>query len=71
MREEDENALEDNRRSFYTPTKSVRINFIQYNDPCTSRNTVTGILGDTFNQPKKSKNKIAEPTSIRKEPHSS
>ena len=36
---EDENNLEKETRSFYTPTKSVSINSTQNNDPCTSRNT--------------------------------
>ena len=29
---------ENETRSFYTPTKSVRINSTQNNDPCSSRN---------------------------------
>ena len=39
MREEDENDFGDESRSFYTPTKSVRINLNQNKDPYTSRNT--------------------------------
>ena len=35
----DENVFEDESRCFYTPTRSVRINPTQNNDPCTSRNT--------------------------------
>ena len=38
VREEDKNILEDESRSFYTPTRSVRINSNQNNDPCTTRN---------------------------------
>ena len=38
VREEDESDPENETRSFYTPTKSVRINSTQNNDPCTSRN---------------------------------
>ena len=38
VREEDENDLENQTRSFYTPTKSVRINSTHNNDPCTSLN---------------------------------
>ena len=38
VKEEDESDLEKETRSFYTPTKSVRINSSQYNDPFTSRN---------------------------------
>ena len=37
-REEDENDLKNEVRSFYTPTKLVRINSTQNNVPCTSRN---------------------------------
>ena len=32
-REDDENHLENETRSFYTPTKSVRINSTHSNDP--------------------------------------
>ena len=42
LKEEDDNTFEDEPRSFYTPTRSVRINSTQNNDPydpCTSRNT--------------------------------
>ena len=35
--EEDETTLESGTRSFYTPTKSVRIKSTQNNDPSTSR----------------------------------
>ena len=38
IREEDENASEDESRSSYTPTRSMKINFKQINDPCTSGN---------------------------------
>ena len=37
VRQESEPGLESETRSFYT--KSVRINSIQNDDPCTSRNT--------------------------------
>ena len=33
-----EEETENETRSFYTPTKSVRVNFTQNNDPCSSRN---------------------------------
>ena len=36
--EEVEDDLENETRSFYSPTKSARINSTQSNDPCTSRN---------------------------------
>ena len=38
-REEPENKPENETRSFYTPTKSVRINTTQNNHPCNSRNS--------------------------------
>ena len=38
VREKDENDLENEARSFFIPTKSVRINSTHNNDPCTSRN---------------------------------
>ena len=47
----DEEA-ENETRSFYTPTKSVRINSTQ-NDTNTCRNMVTGVLTDSTNQPKR------------------
>ena len=42
-------------RNFHTPTKSVRINATQNNDPIASRNLVTGVLTDSTNQPKRTK----------------
>ena len=38
VREEPDEDTENETRSFYTPTKSVRINSTQNNDPCSSRN---------------------------------
>ena len=38
VRENTEEETENETRSFYTLTKSVRINSIQNNDPCSSRN---------------------------------
>ena len=49
----DEEA-ENETRSFYTPTKSVRINSTQ-NDTNICRNMVTGVLTDSTNQPKRTK----------------
>ena len=46
MREETEYDPEHETRSFQTPTKPVKRNFTQGNDPCTSRNMVTGVLND-------------------------
>ena len=38
VREEDENTLEDESKCFYSPTRSVRENSNQNNDPCRFRN---------------------------------
>ena len=54
VRENVEEEIENDTRSFYTPTKLVRINSTQ-NDPNTSRNMVTGVLTDSTNQPKRTK----------------
>ena len=47
--------VENETRSFYTPTKSVRINSTRNNDQDVSRNMVTGVLNDSTNQPKRTK----------------
>ena len=39
IRENTEEETENETRSFYTATKSVRINSTQNNDPCSSRNS--------------------------------
>ena len=39
VRENTEEETENEGRSFYTPTKSVRINSAPNNDPCSSRNS--------------------------------
>ena len=54
IRENTEEEVEEETRSFYTPTKSVRIGSIQ-NDPIICRNMVTGVLTDSTNQPKRTK----------------
>ena len=54
VRENTEEEVEEDTRSFYTPTKSVRINSTQ-NDPLVCRNMVTGVLTDSTNQPKRTK----------------
>ena len=54
IRENTEEEVEEETRNFYTPTKSVRISSTQ-NDPCISRNMVTGVLTDSTNQPKRTK----------------
>ena len=54
-RETIDEEIENETRSFYTPTKTVRINSIQNNDSCASRNMVTGVLNDSTNQPKRPK----------------
>ena len=52
-RENIEQETENETRIFYTPTKSVRINSIQNDDP--SRNMVKEVLNDSTNQPKRPK----------------
>ena len=47
--------LENETRSFYTPTKTVRINSTQNEDHSIIRNMVTGVLNDSTNQPKRTK----------------
>ena len=51
---ENTEEVEEETRSFYTPTKSVRISSTQ-NDPMICRNMVTGVLTDSTNQPKRTK----------------
>ena len=48
---------ENETRSIHIPTKTVRINSTQNNDPGTnvSRNMVTGVLTDSTNRPKRTK----------------
>ena len=54
---------ENETRSFYTPTKSVRINSTQ-NDPDVCRNMMTGVPTDCTNQPKRTKARSqSQPTS--------
>ena len=55
VRENVEEETENETRSFYTPTKSVRINSTQNNDTNVSRNMVTGVLTDSSNHPKRPK----------------
>ena len=47
--------LENETRSFYTPTKTVRNNSTQNEDHSIIRNMVTGVLNDSTNQPKRTK----------------
>ena len=54
VRENVEEETENETRSFYTPTRSVRISSTQ-NDQNVSRNMVTGVLNDSANQPKRTK----------------
>ena len=44
-----DDETENETRSFYTPTKSVRITSTQNNDTNSSRNMVTGVLNDSTN----------------------
>ena len=53
-RENVEEGMENEIRSFYIPTRSVRINSTQ-NDQDICRNMVTGVLNDSTNQPKRTK----------------
>ena len=63
IRENSEEEVEEETRSFYTPTKSVRISSTQ-NDPIVCRNMVTGVLTDSTNQPKRTKARSqSQPTS--------
>ena len=55
MRDHVSEELESETRSFYTPTKTVRINSTQNEDPNIIRNMVTGVLNDFTNQPKRTK----------------
>ena len=54
VRENVEEKVKNETRSFYTPTRSVRISSTQ-NDQSLSRNMVTGVLNDSTNQPKRTK----------------
>ena len=63
VRENVGEKVENETRSFYTPTRSVRINSTQ-NDQNVSRNMVTGVLTDSTNQPKRTKARSqSQPTS--------
>ena len=55
MRENTEEETENETRSFYTPTKVVRIISTQNNDTNVTRNMVTGVLTDSTNHPKRQK----------------
>ena len=44
VRKEDENDLENETRSYHTPTKLVRINSTNNKNPITSRHMVTGVF---------------------------
>ena len=55
VRENNEEETRKRIEKLYTPTRSVRINSAQNNDPCNSRNLVTGVLNDSTNQPKRPK----------------
>ena len=60
---ENTEEIEEETRSFYTPTKSVRISSTQ-NDPIACRNMVTGVLTDSTNQPNRTKARSqSQPTS--------
>ena len=71
-REEPEDEPENETRSFYTPTKSVRINSTQNNDSYASRNMVTGVLNGSTNHPKKAtikyQSQLASKKNARQQP---
>ena len=54
VRENVEEEVGNESKSFYTPTRLVRISSTQ-NDQDISRNMVTGVLNDSTNQPKRTK----------------
>ena len=54
VRKNVEEVVENETRSFYTPTRSVRISLTQ-NDQNVSRNMMTGVLTDSTNHPKRPK----------------
>ena len=63
IRDNIDDEAENETRSFYTPTKSVRINSTR-NDPDVWRNMVTGVLTNSTNQPKRTKARSqSQPTS--------
>ena len=55
VRENTEEETKNEIRSFYTPTKSVRVNSTPNDDPNICRNMVTGVLTNSTNQPKRPK----------------
>ena len=61
---------ENETRSFHTPTKMVRINSTQTNDPDTnvSRNMVTGVLTDSTNHPKRTKSRSQSQPAAKERP---
>ena len=62
--ENTEEETENETRSFNTRKKSVRINFTQNDDPCSSGNMVTT---NRLHQPTtKTKNKVSKPTSVNR-----
>ena len=44
-----EEETENETRNFYAPTRCVRMNSTQNDDPSTNRNMVTGVLNDSTN----------------------
>ena len=68
VRETTEEEIENETRSFYTPTKSVSINSTQNNDTNVSRNMVTGVLTDSTNHPKRPKIKSQRQPASKERP---
>ena len=65
VRENTKEETENETRSFYAPTKLVRINSTQNNDTNVSRNIVTRVLTDSTNHSKRPKIR-SEPTSVKR-----
>ena len=64
LRKNTKEETEKETKSFYTPTRSVRSNSTQNNDPNINRKMVTGVLTDSTNQPKRTKVRSqSQPTS--------
>ena len=67
-RENIDEEKENETRSLYTPTKSVRVNSTQNDDQCASRNMVTRVLTDSTNHPKRPKDMSQSQPASKKRP---
>ena len=68
VRKNNEKETENETRSFYTPTKSVRIYSTQNNDTNVSRNMVTGVLTDSINHTKRPKTRSQSQPASKERP---